>query len=88
VIAGFDGDGVIARIGSVLIKGQVLGLSGNASQFGFVSEQIGSFRYAGVSVPLLAGAKNDTFAAGKAVPVGPGLSFQSADGFAVHVFEV
>ena len=49
---------------------------------------MGAFKYGGVTLALLAGPKNDTFAAGNAHPVGPSLSPANTDGFAMHVYEV
>ncbi len=94
VLAGFandDGAGnntIVARIASITIKGQVIGESGTNNPSGFLAEQIGSFKYNGITVPLTAGAKNDTFALGKARALGASLSTLNTDGFAVHVFEV
>ena len=88
LIPGFANDAIIAKIASISINGQVVGIPGSFQTFGFVAEQIGSFKVAGTVVPLLSGTSNDTFAAGKAQPVGPTFSGSTGDGFAVHVYEV
>jgi hypothetical protein len=82
------GGGTMSKIASILIKGQVLGQAGTNNIFGFVAQTIGSFKYNGIIVPLTPGASNDTFALGKARPVGASLSTVNADGFAVHIVEV
>ena len=51
-------------------------------------KQVGSFEHNGITAPLLAGAKNDTFALGQELFVGPDQSVLNGDEFAVHVFEV
>jgi len=84
VVAG----GTMSKIASILIKGQVVGRLGTNDIFGFVAQTIGSFKYNGIIVPLTPGASNDTFALGKARPVGASLSTINADGFAVHIVEV
>lgn len=69
----------------------MLGEPGTAKTFGFAAEQIGSLKVSGTAIPLTAGASNDTFASGKARPVGPTLSpatVTKPDPFAVHAFEV
>jgi hypothetical protein len=80
-----------ARIASILIRGEVLGRPGGAT-FGFVAEQIGSFKFNGTALLLAPGAHTDTFGGpglvGAAKRVGPSLSTTMSDGFAVHVFEV
>jgi len=82
---------ITAKIASIVINGEVIGRPGGGT-FGFVAEQIGSFKYNGFAVVLAPGAHTDTFAgaglAGTARPVGPSLSTPVSDGFAVHVFEV
>jgi hypothetical protein len=78
----------ISKIASIVIAGQVLGNPGTDMAYGFGAEQIGSFKYNGITVPLKAGASNDTSALGKAHPVGASLSTANTDGFAMHVFEV
>jgi hypothetical protein len=87
VVPGFGGDAIVAKIASITIKGQVVGRVDSNETFGFFAEQIGSFKYNGIKVPLKAGPNNDTFPANAQV-VGSSHSSASADGFAVHVFEV
>jgi hypothetical protein len=53
-------DGLFSRIASVVIKGQVIGTTGVGDSFGFVAQQIGSFKVGGTKFPLTAGAGNDT----------------------------
>jgi hypothetical protein len=79
-----------AKIGSIVSGGPVLGLAGTNVTFGFISREIGSFKYQGIALALTAGAGNDSFDLGKAQAVGPSLSNSNLvpDGFAVHVFEV
>jgi hypothetical protein len=83
--------GITSKIASVVIKGAVIGQPGGGT-FGFVAEQIGSFKYNGTSVTLAPGPHTDTFAgtglAGAAAHVGPSLSTSIDDGFGVHAFEV
>ena len=83
--------GITAKIASIVIGGEVIGRPGGAT-FGFVAEQIGSFKFNGTAVALAADAHTDKFAgvglAGNARRVGPSLSATVSDGFAVHVFEV
>ncbi len=55
---------ITAKIASIVIGGQVLGTPGGTDHFGFVSQQIGSFKAAGLSVVLKAGADNDNVAVG------------------------
>jgi hypothetical protein len=86
-----DDGAVLSKIASVVIGGQVLGQPGTANTFGFGAEQIGSFKYNGITVALHSGAHNDKFApaaVGDAHPLGPSLSGGTPDAFAVHVFEV
>lgn len=78
-----------ARIGRIVIKGQVLGTEAiDAERFGFVAQQIGSFTAGGVKLALTAGAGNDTFALGGARAFGATLGTAVGDGFDVHVLEV
>ena len=81
---------VLSKIASVAIGGGVYGVNGTPglTHFGFVAEQIGSFKVNGVNLPLKSGAKNDTFALNAARAVGASLSTVDVDGFAVHVIEV
>jgi hypothetical protein len=86
-----DSPGVISKIASVVIRGGVFGTSSAVSlsdRFGFVAEQVGSFSVNGLALPLTAGASNNTFALGKALPIGAGRSSGTPDSFEVHVFEV
>lgn len=56
VIPGFDTDTLIARIASVAIKGRVIGTGTPTNDhFGFVAQQIGSFKALGFTVPRTAG---------------------------------
>ena len=73
---------------SIVIGGQVRASPGANNVFGFAAEEVGAFKYNGITVPLTAGASSDTFALGKTRLVGSSLSTTNADGFAVHVFEV
>src|SRR5262249_56671135 len=57
-----DDSPVFSTIRSVTIGGQALGTLGSVStadSFGFVAQQIGSFKINGFAVPLAAGAAND-----------------------------
>jgi hypothetical protein len=84
----------LSKIASIVIGGQVKsgqnnGLPEDGNQtYGFVAQQIGSFKYDDIVVPLRAGARNDTFHDDRARPVGPSRSSLNFDGFAMHVFEV
>jgi hypothetical protein len=82
-------DGSDAEDRSGTIRGRESGppFDGNPT-YPFVAQQIGSFSYGGIVVPLTAGASNDTFALGKARPLGSSRSPLNADGFDTHVFEV
>jgi hypothetical protein len=53
------GDPAIPKIASVAVGGQVLGTVGGSDHFGFVSQQIGSFRVNGISLPMHPGPGND-----------------------------
>jgi hypothetical protein len=58
-----DAPGVVSRIASILIKGQALGTPSmvNATDhFGFVAQQIGSFKVGATKFSFTAGAGNDT----------------------------
>lgn len=86
-------EAALSRIGSVKIDGQVhgdgLGAGGESAMYwGFAAEQIGSFKYNGLTITLLAGPDSDTFASSNEHSVGSDLLSGSPDGFAVHVFEV
>jgi hypothetical protein len=43
---------IVAKIGSIIIGGQVTGTVGGTDHFGFVAEQIGSFKVGGTFIPL------------------------------------
>ncbi|HJZ94165.1 MAG TPA: hypothetical protein VKE40_25095 [Gemmataceae bacterium] len=77
-----------SRIGSINIAGQVFGRRGSNETFGIFAQEIGSFRLAGVSIPLTPGQGNDTFALGAAHALGATFSSFNGDAFAVHVYEV
>jgi hypothetical protein len=53
-----DSPGIISRIGSVSIAGEVLGGAAGA-EFGFVAEQVGAFSLGGLAIPLSPGPHND-----------------------------
>jgi hypothetical protein len=57
---------VFSRITSIVIGGQVLGTVGGTDHFGFVAENIGSFKVKGgtTTFPMLAGNGNDAFFVG------------------------
>lgn len=65
-IAGGSSD-VISKIGSIVIKGQAYGTFDGSGHFGFVAQQIGSFKLGGTTIELLAGAFNDSGAAVKEI---------------------
>jgi hypothetical protein len=50
---------IIAKIASILIKGAVRGTEAGGDHFGFVAEQVGSFKLGGAKLPLTRGAGND-----------------------------
>ena len=50
-----DDPNLIARIASIAIKGVVVGTSGAGDHFGFVAQQIGSFKSLGFKAHLTAG---------------------------------
>jgi hypothetical protein len=84
----------VSKIASIVIGGQIksgqndgLPFDGNQT-YGFVAQQIGSFKYDAIVAPLTPGANNDTFALGRARPLGASRSSLNAGGFAMHVFEV
>ena len=82
---------VVSKIASIVIGGGVFGTPGAISatdRFGFVAEQIGSFKANGLALALKPGASNDTFALGHALPIGAGTSSFNSDHFEVHVYEV
>ncbi len=51
--------GIVSKIASILIKGTALGTVGGTDHFGFVAQQIGSFKIGATAFPLTAGAAND-----------------------------
>ena len=57
------GDGVVARIAKIVIKGSVAGGFVSGDHFGFVAHEIGALTIGGRKVPLTAGAGNDDLAA-------------------------
>lgn len=58
-----DGDGVVARISKIVIKGSVAGTYLGGDLFGFVAHEIGSLTIGGRKIPLTAGAGNDDLTA-------------------------
>jgi hypothetical protein len=50
---------IISKIASIVIKGSALGTEGGADHFGFLAEQIGSFKADGGKLTLAAGPHND-----------------------------
>jgi hypothetical protein len=57
----FVGDpALFSKIASIVIGGQVSGSATNMDHFGFVSQEIGSLKINGVTVPLTKGRGNDT----------------------------
>jgi len=87
-----DDGATLASIGSIVINGLVLGDRGLNNLYGFGAEVIGSFKNGSTVFPLHAGAHNDQFggtpATGVALAIGASRSNLTADGFAIHVFEV
>ena len=57
LIAG--GNAILSKIASIVIGGQALGTVAPGDHFGFVAEQIGSFKIATTSFTLNAGGSND-----------------------------
>ncbi|MGB8168534.1 MAG: hypothetical protein WCF18_13640 [Chthoniobacteraceae bacterium] len=51
--------GIISKIASIAIGGQVIGSTGSGDHFGFVAEQVGSFKMGGVAIPLQAAMHTD-----------------------------
>jgi hypothetical protein len=75
---GIDGAGttdnatIISRIASITIGGLVFGTPTSVSatdHFGFVAQQIGSFKVAGSAIPLRSGPHDDNFPVGGAADV-------------------
>ncbi len=54
-----DDPNIFARIASITIAGRVRGTAVGGDSFGFVAQQIGAFKLAGETIPLLAGVSND-----------------------------
>lgn len=59
IFGGTDTAGVISKIASILIKGTALGTVGGVDHFGFVAQQIGSFKVGTTTVALTTGTNND-----------------------------
>ena len=51
--------GIVSKIASILIKGTVLGTVGGVDHFGFLAQQIGSFKIGVTAFPLTPGPAND-----------------------------
>jgi hypothetical protein len=56
-----DRDAIVSKIGRITVQGHVLGTDGVADQFGFVAQQIGSFKVGDTNVELMPGFANDLF---------------------------
>jgi hypothetical protein len=52
---------VVSKIARITIQGHVFGSDGGTDQFGFVAQQIGSFKVGNTSVGLTSGFANDPF---------------------------
>jgi len=50
---------IVSKIASILIKGAASGSAADGDHFGFVAEEIGSFKAGGVKIALSPGAGND-----------------------------
>jgi hypothetical protein len=50
-----DNPDTISRVGSIIIKGSILGIPGGVPRFGFVAEEIGAFRYGKNTLTLTPG---------------------------------
>jgi hypothetical protein len=59
ITVGIDQPGVFSKIASILIKGIALGTFSVGNHFGFVAEQIGSFKIGTTRFTLIGGARND-----------------------------
>jgi hypothetical protein len=59
ITGGTDRPPTISKIASILIKGTALGTLGTGNHFGFVAEQIGSFKIGTTRFTLTAGPRND-----------------------------
>jgi len=58
------GGSLVAKIASVVIKGEVSGTAAEGDHFGFVAQEIGSFQVSGAKLGLTEGAANDLVAFG------------------------
>jgi len=54
-----DAPGIVSKIASVLIKGFAAGSATPGDHFGFVAQQIGSFKIGATAFPLQSGSAND-----------------------------
>jgi hypothetical protein len=63
-----DAPNVVSKIASILIKGTARGTIGGSDHFGFVAQQIGSFRIGVAAFPLVSGPASALDIAG--YPVG------------------
>ncbi|MEA2830143.1 MAG: hypothetical protein QOF22_891 [Bradyrhizobium sp.] len=71
-IANGGANATISKIASIVIGGEALGTPSsinNTDHFGFVSQQIGSFKVGGTVIPLIAGASNDNAANAKEIGI-------------------
>jgi hypothetical protein len=59
IIGGTDRPGVVSKIASILIKGTAFGSLIGGDHYGFVAQQIGSFKIGTTAFSLTAGAGND-----------------------------
>jgi hypothetical protein len=59
IVGGIDDPKVTSKIASVTIDGQVLGTLAGGDHFGFVAEEIDSFKVGGTVIPLKSGIGND-----------------------------
>ena len=56
------GNGVVSKIASIVIQGQVLGTPASINRtdhFGFVAQELGAFSIAGTTIKVTNGASND-----------------------------
>jgi hypothetical protein len=53
-------DALFSKITRIVINGQVIGTGAIGDHFGFVAQQISSFKVGGTALPLTSGAGNDT----------------------------
>jgi hypothetical protein len=58
--------GIVSRIGSIIIRGQVFGTQVTLDRYGFVAEEVAVFKVGSLKAPLTAGASNDGF-----IEIGP-----------------